>query len=98
MVSVRPSRGVVESEENRLGNPPGAVDRVDFVETAGAWGGGRLERVEVSGAKVVLSDRRGEFPRSGTWTGPEVGTDFAFTEVVPSFNPNCPEQTGVRLD
>jgi hypothetical protein len=54
--------------------------------------------VEVSGAKVVLSDRRGEFPRVGTWTGPEVGTDFAFTEVVPSFNPNCPEQTGVRLD
>jgi hypothetical protein len=54
--------------------------------------------LEVSGAKVVLKDQRGQFPRVGTWTGPEMLTGFAFTEVVPSYNPNCPPEAGVRLD
>ena len=47
---------------------------------------------------MVLKDGRGQFPRRGVWTGPEVATAFAFTEVVPSFNPDCPAETGVRLD
>ena len=99
-VALRAGRSwsVVQSDENRLGNPPGVADRLDVIETGGGWSAGRLERVEVSGSGVVLKDGRGQFPRVGTWTGPEVSTAFAFTEVVPSYNPNCPPETGVRLD
>jgi hypothetical protein len=90
------SRAVIS--EDGLGNPAGMVDRVDFVETSSGWAAGRMERVAVVGDRVVLRDARGEFPRAGTWTGPEVSTAFGFTELVPSYNPSCPAETGVRLD
>jgi hypothetical protein len=92
------SRAGVVSEENLLANPAGMADRVDFVESAGAWSLGKMERVAVAGDRVVLRDSRGQFPREGTWTGPQVQTAFAFTELLPSYNPSCPSETGVRLD
>jgi hypothetical protein len=96
----RPSP-VTEAEGNILGNPAGMVDRIEFVETAPAWSAGKLERVEVVGAtpaRVTLNDSRGQFPRMGSWTGPEVSAGMPFTELLPSWNPDCPPETGIRLD
>ena len=92
---------VTEPEGNVLGNPAGMVDRIDFVETAPLWAAGKPERVEVIGAapaRVTLNDPRGQFPRAGSWTGPEVSAVMPFTELIPSWNPDCPPETGIRLD
>ena len=90
-----------EPEGNVLGNPDGMVDRVEFVDTAPAWGAGKLDRIEVIAgipARVTLNDPRGQFPRVGSWTGPEVSAAMPFTELLPSWNPDCPPDTGIRLD
>jgi hypothetical protein len=94
-------------------NPPGMVDRVDFFDTAAAWAQGKRERVEVLAdvpARLKLHDvpipaktptAKGYepgFSRSGLWTSPEVRTAYGFTELIPSYNPGCPAETGVRID
>ena len=87
--------------ENRLGNPKGAVDRLDFFDTAGAWARGQVEHavfVETPVPSVTLRDARDVFPRSGRWTSPEVTTAFAFTELLPSWNVSAPAETGLRLE
>jgi hypothetical protein len=82
-------------------NPVGMVDRLDFFDTPAAWSAGQLERVELLTTgpdRLTLHDTRNKFPREGTWTSPEVRADVPFTEVVPSWNPDCPAETGLRLD
>jgi hypothetical protein len=94
-------------------NPPGMVDRLDFFDTAAAWAQGRYERVELlpdAPARLKLHDSplpaknpaskgyEPGFPRAGSWTSPEVRTPYGFTELIPSYNPNCPPDTGVRID
>jgi hypothetical protein len=100
-LDVSRSSPVTEPEGNVLGNPAGMLDRLEFVDTATSWAAGKLERVEVkeqTPARVVLKDGRGQFPREGSWVGPEVTSAMGFTELLPSWNPDCPEGTGVRLD
>ncbi|MDB5322046.1 MAG: Arginine/ornithine antiporter ArcD [Phycisphaerales bacterium] len=85
----------------RIGNPPGMVDHLDFFETSTAFAAGRSERVEwtTSGhTGVILKDPRGKFPRDGSWLSPEVATPYDFTELIPSYNPKCPPDTGLRFD
>src|SRR5258705_4383223 len=48
--------------------------------------------------RLGLSDARTEFPRLGTWTSPERPAVRPFTELLPSYNPSCPPDTGLRLD
>jgi len=84
-----------------VGNPPGMVDRLDFFDTPAAWRAGELERVQLltdSPARLILSDPRGKFPRMGTWTSPATITAYGFTELIPSYNPSCPPDTGLRVD
>jgi hypothetical protein len=85
----------------RVGNPPGMVDHLDFFETAADWERGHSERVELlhnAPVRLRLNDPRGKYPRIGTWTSPEVPTEFPFTELIPSYNPHCPPDTGIRYD
>ena len=87
--------------ENGLGNPPGMSDRLDFIDTAGAWGRGTCERVVVRAAhpaSVVLDDSAGTFPRTGRWLSAETRTAFPFTELLPSWNVSAPPETGLRLE
>ena len=37
-------------------------------------------------------------PAIGTWTGPEIESDFDFTQLIASFNPMCPPNTGITMD
>jgi hypothetical protein len=85
----------------RVGNPPGMVDHLDFFETAADWERGHSQRVELlhnAPVRLRLNDPRGKYPRIGTWTSPEVPTEFPFTELIPSYNPHCPPDTGIRYD
>jgi hypothetical protein len=85
----------------RVGNPAGMVDHLDFFDTSEAFARGTSERVVLlnnSPAQLKLHDTRGRFPRAGSWTSPQVQTAFAFTELIPSYNPHCPPDTGVRYD
>jgi hypothetical protein len=82
-------------------NPIGMVDRLDFFDTPAAWSDGKAEGVEIvtaGRARLALKDTRGQFPRLGTWTSAEVRSDVPFTELLPSWNPDCPADTGLRLD
>ncbi len=87
-VSMQPSKPLV------------MADQLNFFDSSTAWNSGKLERLELPGASSQLSlkDGRNRFPRSGTWTSPETKTAFGFTELIPSYNPHCPPQTGLRFD
>jgi hypothetical protein len=85
------------SDIGRIGNPPGMVDHLDFFETAGEFAAGNSVRVEWTTA-MTLKDPRGKFPREGSWITPEVSTPYDFTELIPSSNPKCPADTGLRFD
>lgn len=76
------------------------TDQLDFFDSSAAWNSGKLERIELPGgaSQLSLKDTRNRFPRSGTWTSPETKTMFAFTELIPSYNPHCPPETGLRFD
>lgn len=78
------------------------VDRLDQVDTAGAFSAGATTRAVVvsdAPARVTLAASDGKFPRTGVWTGPEVTAAFAFTELLPTFNVATPGgKTGAVLE
>jgi hypothetical protein len=87
--------------ENGLGNPAGMSDRLDFIDTVGAWERGTTEHVVVRPAHpacLALDDSADTFPRTGRWTSAETRTAFAFTELLPSWNVSAPPETGLRLE
>lgn len=53
---------------------------------------------DADGTSIRLRDPRADFPFTGTWTSPTIETDFAFTELLPSWNVTVPDNTGVRFD
>ena len=82
-------------------NPVGMVDRLDFFDTPAAWSAGTRDRIDILTTgpdRLALHDTRNDFPRDGLWTSAEVKTDLPFTELLPSWNPDCPPDTGLRLD
>ena len=90
--STRPSRDE---------NPPDIVDKLVQVDNADAWSEGTLANANVHAdepARIELGFRESDFPRSGTWTGPQVETEFQFTDFIASFNATTPPDSGVTLD
>jgi hypothetical protein len=82
-------------------NPPNVVDRLEQVIGADAWSAGTLVNANVhpdAPARVELGYRESDFPRLGTWTGPEVESAFPFDELIASFNVTTPGSTGAALD
>lgn len=91
------------SLSNVLDNPEGAIDRLVFFDTPEAWDAGETDRLALvtpgGRARLVLDDDRDRFPRRGSWTSPEFETDFPFTEMIPSWNAETPEDnTGIQVD
>lgn len=82
-------------------NPPGIVDKLVQVGNADAWSEGTLTNANVQPndpPRIELGFRESDFPRMGSWTGPQVETDFPFTELIASFNPTTPADCGITLD
>ena len=89
------------TSQNILGNPPGMTDRLDFMDSAEAWERGRRERLVVRPGQtpVLVMDETGDdFPRTARWTSAETPTQFAFTELLPSWNVSAPPETGLKLE
>lgn len=82
-------------------NPPGIVDRLVQIQDADAWSEGTLENANVKAeepARIELGYRQSAFPRIGSWTGSQIEADFPFTELIASFNPTTPPNTGITLE
>jgi hypothetical protein len=90
------------SVTNPLGNPPGMVDRLVMFDAAETWEEGDFEDVALVAdppAHLVLTDDNDRhYPRRGIWTSAAVETDFDFTEFLPSWNVEAPEDTGARFE
>jgi hypothetical protein len=99
--AARRARGAVSST-NPLRGKPDMVDRLVMVDSAEAFRAGELKFVDLisdTPARLVLHDTREKtYPRYGSWTSAEVTTDFAFTELIPSWNATTPPNTGVRFE
>jgi hypothetical protein len=82
-------------------NPPGVVDRLEQVVDLDAWSAGTLLNANVhpdAPPRVELGYRESDYPRVGSWTGPEITSVYAFNELIASFNVATPGSTGVTLD
>lgn len=82
-------------------NPPGAIDKLVQTDSADAWSQGTLTNANVQPndrPRIELGYRESDFPRIGSWIGPEVEAEFPFTELIASFNPTTPPNTGLTLD
>lgn len=104
LMAVRPnSAQVVDSPAlgNRLENPPNMVDRLVFFDSPEEWRAGELLRLSIQeeeAAKLILHDERERsFPRRGRYETEEFETDFPFTELLPSWNPHTPPDTGLSF-
>jgi Peptidase_C39 like family len=100
------SWGASVSTGNPLGSDPNMVDRLVILDSAEEWDGGSGSRTHVSGDRVVMGTAPGvldknderRFPARGTWRTQEIIADFPFTEVLPSWNVDAPEDTGIRFE
>lgn len=81
-------------------NPMGIVDRLIVLDGEDEWSAGESKRVAVNeSGQLVLDDppSRQRYPRSGTWTSPEIATDFPITQVLPSWNLDTQPDSGVKF-
>jgi hypothetical protein len=95
--STRPARASHVSKRN----PPNIVDVLAHVDTADSWSDGTLVNANVVAdepARISMGFRQRGFPRTGTWIGPEEKTKCDFTDLVASFNPHTPANTGATLE
>lgn len=82
---------------NALAFLPDAIDHLDEFHGQ-RLGSGTRRNVRLENNRLVLdSEQRDRFPRTGAWTSEQVVTNFPFTELLPSWNPNCPTDTGLTL-
>ena len=89
------------NEQVAINGAAEVADRLDFFDSPAGWTEGKLERLELLPGlppQLTLKDDRNRFPRAGIWTSAEIRTAFAFTELIPSYNPHCPPETGLRFD
>jgi hypothetical protein len=82
---------------NPLVGHPHRVDRLATIDTPGAFAAGEMKDVKLDAAQLTLHDTSDNYPRRGWWTSPEMRSDFAFTELLPSWNASCPPDTGVAF-
>jgi hypothetical protein len=83
---------------NPLTFRPNDADVLERFDTLEALRAGTLERATVTADGIQLSDQRKDaFPRRGFWTSDVRQTRFPFYELIPSYNANCPPDTGVRI-
>lgn len=92
--STRPARWVKR-------NPINIVDLVLQTDSVEEWADGSLHNANLladAPARIVLGFNTTRYPRVGTWTGPEIKTAFAFKELLATFNPTTPPNTGAMIE
>src|SRR3954467_10474670 len=66
------------------------ADKLEFTDTSATFARGAMHHVALADdepARIVLAfDKPKGYPIEGTWTSPQVRTDYAFTELLPSWN------------
>jgi hypothetical protein len=80
---------------------PNVVDQMVMTDTAGTWSEGTLRNANVLPdypPRVAMGYLEKDFPKEGTWLGPEVKAEMPFTEMIASFNVSTPGKSGVVLD
>lgn len=86
---------------NPLGSAERRVDRTILFQTGEELARGALERAAIAPDGRVRLDPPADgtdFPLRGVWISPEIAGEFAFTEVLPSWNAVCPPGTGARFE
>jgi len=93
------------STTNPLDYDPTRVDVLTMWDDAEEFGAGDFDGAQVEGDEITLTSLTAEelqenraYPLRGRWTSPSVTSEFAFTDVLPSWNPVAPEGTGMQLD
>lgn len=82
---------------NALTSLADAIDRLDEFR-GDALAKGTFRNVLFREGRLFLGDeQKDRFPRTGRWTSEEIVAEFPFTELLPSWNPNCPTDTGLTL-
>ncbi|MEQ9454930.1 MAG: C39 family peptidase [Phycisphaeraceae bacterium] len=99
VVETRPNTGRETWPASRwLNNPYRFADRTVAFDSASDWAqGSSTGLVALPTGELRLPPDSKNYPRLGTWTSPEITTDFPFTEVLPSWNLHTPEHTGVSF-
>lgn len=98
MLAASGRQGAGESDgTNALAAMANAVDRLDEFRGERLGTGVLRNAVLRDGLLVLGGEERDRFPRTGRWTSEEVVTAFPFTELLPSWNPRCPSDTGLTL-
>jgi hypothetical protein len=100
--TTQPTTRAATTRPSRNKNPAGILDKLVQVDTADKWSDGTTFNANVRddspAPRVELGFKESDFPRTGSWTSPEVKAQFPFTELIASFNPNTPPNTGVTLE
>jgi len=92
----------LQREDNPAGTNPlaslaNAIDHFDEFRDA-RLAAGTLRNVVLRDGRLVLgAEQQDRFPRTGRWTSEPVVAEFPFTELLPSWNPNCPPDTGLTM-
>jgi len=98
------SKPAASTRPSHAKNPPGILDKLVQVDTADKWSDGTTFNANVCDAsaggpaRVELGFKDNDFPRTGTWTSPEVKAQFPFTDLIASFNPTTPGNSGATLE
>lgn len=74
------------------------TDRTEHVDTADVFAAGKFEGTVAAPTGVTLAPAEHGYPVEGTWTGPEVNTPIAFTELMASFNLTVGPESGGILE
>src|SRR5437016_8302029 len=70
----QPTTRTASTRSSRQKNPPGAIDKLVQIDTADKWSDGTLANANVHPdypPRIELGYRESDFPRAGSWTGPE---------------------------
>lgn len=83
---------------NQLKGNPYAVSRMKFYETDADFASGVFTRTRLQKGEGVLYQRGGwDAPTSGSYTSAPFESPFTLTEILPSWNVDCPTSAGIAV-
>lgn len=90
--------GYLKSTVNPLYGNPYAVSRIKFYETAADFKGGQYFRTTWQTPKgISLKKSRDDYPTSGSYISLPFVSPFPMSEILPTWNVDCPVSTGFAV-